>query len=258
MSKRTMTTTTTAILGALALAAAPAAFSTEINVSGANGEATLEDIFTDLVVSGDAPDVVADQYAHDELWQHANSGNASATMIIELAGFRNSNILGIYDSANPANYVTLFDGADGSGARAGISRSFDGNSYTYTIGDLDTYALMGQMVTDSPTFGFFLLTPQNNMFYSEASRNPDGADHMVAYQGQGQTVDLPTVGELPWNGNGFILAWEDLVASSWDYDYNDMVLMVESVTGVPEPASLLLLATGLAAFRFSRRRSASS
>ena len=112
---------TTAILGILGLIGAPAAMATPVNVSGANGEATLEDIFADLVVSGDAPDVVADQYAHDELWEHANSGNASATMIIELAGYRNRNILGIYDSANPGNYVTLFDGADNSGAPAGTS-----------------------------------------------------------------------------------------------------------------------------------------
>ncbi len=257
MTQRKTSFRTPALLGFLALAAAPAAFSTPVNVSAASGEATLEDIFGNLVVSGDAPDVLADQYAHDEQWQHANSGNASATMIIELAGFRNRNIFGIYDTANPASYVALFDGADGSGARAGISRSFDGASYTYTVGDLDTYMLMGQMVTASPTFGFFLLTPQNNMFYSEAARNADGADHMVAYQGSGQTIDLPTVGQLPWNENGFVLAWEDLSASSWDYDYNDMVLMVESVTGVPEPGSLMLLATGLAAFGFSRRRSIS-
>ncbi len=250
-----MSSKTLYLLGALALTSAPlTSLATPVNVSGANGEATLQEILDDLVVAGGAPNVQTDQYASDELWEHANSGNASATMIIELAGFRNRNILGIYDSANPSNYVALFDGADGSGARAGISRSFDGTNYTYTIGDLDTYAMLGQMVTTSPTFGFYLLTPQNNMFYSESSRNADGEDHMVAYEGNGQTVDLPTVGQLPWNGNGFILAWEDLMASSWDYDYNDMVLMVESVTGVPEPTGIALLATGLLGFGWARRR----
>jgi hypothetical protein len=213
------------LTAALLLAAGPV-MATPVNVSGANGEATLQQILDALVVSGTAPDANSGQYGLDELWQHTNSGNASATLIVEIAGFRDGNVIGIYDPSDTSDRVMLFSGPESTGSRAAIVRNFDGANYAFSVVDLDSPALLGQIMTSPASFGFFLDTPEQNTFYSQSALNADGADHMVAYQGSGQTIDLPTVGALQWNGNGFILAWEDLLSSGWDYDYNDFVMMV--------------------------------
>ena len=90
-------------------------------------------------------------------------------------------------------------------------------------------------------FGFYLQTP-GGYWYSQSALNSDQADHMLAFAGQNDWVQLPSSPAGKWDPNEFVLAWEDLARPGWDYDYNDFVVMVESVhaerAGAGQPGSL--------------------
>ena len=81
---------------------------------------------------------------------------------------------------------------------------------------------------------------------------------MLAYQGTGDQVQLPTFNPGEWNPNEYILAWEDLPFGNYKYDgdFNDMVLMVESVQPVPVPAAVWLFGSGLLGLVGMARRKA--
>ena len=71
---------------------------------------------------------------------------------------------------------------------------------------------------------------------------------MVAFQGKGiDTVALPGLAHGLWTSGEYILAFEDLYGGG-DKDYDDFVVMVESVVPVPEPSTLILLGSGLLGF----------
>ena len=86
---------------------------------------------------------------------------------------------------------------------------------------------------------------------SDTSLNGDGLDHMYAYQGVGDTIQIGLFAPGVWGPNEYILAFEDLLgpcspAGGADCDYTDFVVIVESVTPqVPEPVSLAMVGTGL-------------
>ncbi|HET7162126.1 MAG TPA: DUF4114 domain-containing protein, partial [Rhodanobacteraceae bacterium] len=109
---------------------------------------------------------------------------------------------------------------------------------------------------DFTTFGYYLNVPANQAtFYSDSSLNQDGIAHEVAYAGNGQNT--VAFNGLKFLSGEFLLAWEDTPAGNSDLDYNDFIVMVESVHPVPEPAVLGMFGLGvlmLGGFAALRRR----
>jgi len=210
-------------------------------------EQTKQEILDDLTVGGPssvnaATDAMADPA--DSLWSLAAVGGSVETVIIELASFADQNKFGIWDATDPSKRVQVFDGGASASTQGVVSIMGDGS---VKVNFADTgIDFAGNL------FGFYLESPQG-VFYSDTSLNSDGFDHMMAYQGTGDLIQLP--GYLPgiWTGTEYMLFWEDLL-NGGDMDHNDFVVLVDSVVPVPEPATYALLGSCLLFAGVARRR----
>ncbi|MDH4202738.1 MAG: PEP-CTERM sorting domain-containing protein [Phycisphaerae bacterium] len=195
-------------------------------------------------VGNSSIDVLTDAMddADDSYWAVSASGSSIATLVIELAAVQQSgNIFGIFDLGNSFNRIPLFDGSGFFGSK------------TVTI--LDDFSVWVNYMPagnfSSNGFGYYLDTPAGVAWYSDTALNVDGMDHMMAYQGNDS--DLLKLGMFPvglFQANEYILAFEDQRADLPNYD--DFVVLVESVTPVPEPTTIVLL--GLGGLLLQKRR----
>jgi hypothetical protein len=236
-----------ALLG-LALAA-PAVQAAGCSFGSSGSEASLQNRF-DYLLGANAPTVTSDCLTEgtDARWQIADGSSGGATILIELAGYANDNRFGIYDPLHPGTRLQLFSG----GNDPGDSRSF---TVTPVSGGFKMQVGGSSAIFASAVFGFFLQTPQDgsSTYYSESSRNSDGADHMYAYQGDGSTFLKYPVKDKIFGTNDYILAWEDLKGLG-DKDFQDFVVVVKNVAPVPLPPAAWLMLSGLAGLAAIGRR----
>lgn len=172
---------------------------------------------------GESINVATDQ-VNAQVWQTGVSGNTEFTLMIELAGNAASNDIGIYNTsaAVPTLYV-VFPGAAQAGWFASVTFRNSPSRAIVTLFDFDAN-IQGQTThfgVDRTAFGFYLQGP-GGTFYSQDARN-GGAAQILTYAGTGQ------------NDGEWWQCFEDLPLQSSDADYDDAVLLLQSV--VPTPAS---------------------
>lgn len=238
------------ILTGLALIAF-ASSATAVPISGSALQSGLDAITQD----GSFQDVNTSQIQGDDAWVIDASGASINTLIFEFAGFAGSTTFGIYDILDPSKKLEIFSGPDGSGT---IDVVLNAGTATFTNIGLNGGANGGSVTFGSTVFGYYLdssASAGGGLFYSQKALNSDGVEHLVTFAGDGSdSLDIfGTNNYSPFAAGEYILAWEDLLGGG-DTDYSDMVVLVESVTPVPEPSALVLLGLGLLGFAGARRK----
>jgi len=202
------------VAGGVAMAAVP---------FGDNGTA-LQEALDSITVNppGDSSvDVTTDEVpdTEDSCWATGASGGV-LSLIFENSDLADSNEFGIFDASDPANRVALFDGSATTASQAMFAIKADGTVYVNLAGTGVQFA--------GNVFGFYL-DSADGIWYSATSLNSDGIDHMAAYQGKGDTIQVPGLMAGTWTDAEFILAFEDGAGEFADRDYDDMVIIIENV-----------------------------
>ncbi len=219
-----------------------------VNILGTYNATTNPD---GIVKSGPAYNPYTQQVNPSAFWSIGATGISENKIVLELAGNANLNTFGIFDPSNPSNTLQLFSGPASAGWSVALF-NLGGGDYSATlfnnlgVAQGTTTAHFG---VDN-LFGYYLGTP-GGTFYSKASLNQDagssyanGTPHMVAYQGNNKTTLKTGKTSGLFLSNEYLLAWEDTAFANSDLDYNDFVVLVESVHPVPEPAALGMFGLG--------------
>jgi hypothetical protein len=174
---------------------------------------------------GESINVLTDQ-VDAQVWTAGISGNATFTLMIELSATANTNNIGVYNAGGPAvpPLYQVFPGAASAGWFATVH--FGGGNMVVTLFDNNSI-IQGQAFyagVNANAFGFYL-QGQGGTFYSQDSRNPGGNAQILTYAGTGV------------NQGSWWECFEDTPYTTADSDFDDAVLVIESVVPTPVDGS---------------------
>jgi hypothetical protein len=215
----------------------------------------LPEILNSITVGGTSGiDVNDDQFLDNDYWEISAAGGSVGTAIdtgaaperrVSLLANGSGLVFGVYDRANVENRVPLFASGNPEGSQYLMSILADGG---VRINFEDTGVTFRRNM-----FGFYLTDGETTRF-SDWHLNPEMSVHAVFFGGNGDLLQIGDFAPGRFAQGEWIMAWEFSDTSGGSGDFDDFVLLVESVNPVPTPGTLALFGLGLVGVAFAMRR----
>ena len=171
---------------------------------------------------GEAINVLTQQDA-TTVWAHTTSATTAFTLMLESSPNAALNSVGMYNAsaAVPALYLLIPGANSPQGFATGTFKP--GNLLVVNRFDALANLLSSQTFpgVDPTGFGFYIQGP-NGTFYTQDARNPGGNAQALAYKGTGANA-----------GTWWLCFEESAVAAGSDQDFDDCVILMESVNTTP-------------------------
>ena len=215
----------------------------------------LQGVFNSI---GSTIDAANDQ-TDEALFEPTGAGNSSATYIATVSWTWPELEFGIYNMDDSSQQLAMFNEAT---VAAGDSVWLTFREDLDLVVVSDNSNPLAPVVLGSTTyfkeFGFYTITDTGSEtigpYFSQDSLNPGGFAHFLTYEGKGDLVTIGGVGAYNDIAHWYIAAEAGTSIDTTDEDFSDMVVQMESITPIPEPASLILLVGTSSLIAFIRHR----